>query len=451
MTCDSWAWASRVYDHDKRSAEICRDMTIAGMGFDTERAQEFAGRLRELEASALQKLDHACGYQVPRGKSGGPGTNALQSAFFEKLRAPVFFISDLSRRPSLGVDAMRGYAACARPELREAALAVLEWRRARKIRSTYIEALIVEADGRVHPNWQSYGAVSGRYSCSAPNLMNLPSIRVDPLAKEGGIRSLYLASEGFELVCYDYAQQEMRLAAYCSGDEAMIAACEAADMHARNSASVFGAAFSEEGYLRGARMQEAGEPLDPAFLAQWKTWKGLRNVAKSAGFAICYLAEAQTVYQRIVATGTPVTLRMVEGMLSGMRRKFAAYYAWQDLRLMQCIKQGFTDSPILGRRRWLGHEPSPTECANFPIQGGAADVMAVALPRVLGRLREVSPKIRMVAQVHDSCVFEVPEAAVQDAMSEIRAVAKEPFIISTSGRPLECVLPIDLDHARRWH
>ena len=138
-------------------------------------------------------------------------------------------------------------------------------------------------------------------------------------------------------------------------------------------------------------------------------------------------------------------------MLSKMRTQFAAYYSWQDQRLMQCVRTGYTDSPLLGRRRWLGHEPSATECANFPIQGGAADVMAIALPKVLQRLAAVDPAIRMVAQVHDSCVFEVPDAYVADALSEIRAVAREPFIISTSGRPLSCVLPIDADSAQRWH
>lgn len=417
-------------------------MSVNGFRFDAARATELAESLRTAERTAQLAADSAVGRVIKRTASGGLSTTDLEEAFFRDLGAPVFFRSQLTGKPSLGVDAMRGYAASHAPELRALALAVLGFRRARKLRSTYVEGIEVGSDGRVHPSWLSYGAVSGRFSCQDPGLMQLPRKENDPTyaTHDGGIRSLYTASPGCRLVIFDKKQLEMRVAAYASGDRAMMAACESSDLHAANAEAIFGELFTSipvDG-IPGCKCDNCTQRY------------AIRQMAKSAGFAVCYMAEANTVYQRIVATGQAITLRQVEAMLRKMRRGFAGYYAWQEARLLETIRTGWTDSPILHRKRWLGHEPSPTECANFPIQGGAADIMNGLLPTLEPILAKECGS-RIVAQVHDSAVFDTPERHVNLANRIATDLNLLEQCLSSSGEQLRVVFPIDLDNSERWH
>lgn len=434
---------ANVYATDKRSAILCTRMSQAGFAYDAEQAAELSVRLREAEAAAIARANEAVNRTIRLGKGGGFSTKDLQVAFFKDLKAPVFFRSALTGAPSLGIDAMQGYATSKRIEVRSLALAVLDWRRARKVRVTYIDSVILDSDGRVHPTWLNYGTVSGRFSCQGPNLMNLPRNENDPTIEwstddkkdptrkpvSGGIRTLYRAKPGYVLVCFDASQLEMRMAAYASGDATMIAACESSDLHAANAAIIFGIAFTKS--VGAAR-------------------KALRTLAKSAAFAVCYMAEASTVYARLIAAGVEgVSLVAVEAMLRKLRQEFHAYFSWQARNLLDVVRLGYVESPILGRRRWLGHDPSPTEAANFPIQSGAADLVNERFWHICEALRTASPRTALVAQVHDSGNFEVPESDV----NLVRQVQKDcfcaPALIRSSG--LTATFPIDQEISERWH
>lgn len=423
-----------LYGHDKVSAEICRDMTVAGFAFDTDRAQAMADFLQKQEALVRDRADEAAGFAIRRTSSGGFGDDSLRQAFFGELRAPVYCRSELTGRPSLGVDALRAYAAAHDDRLRDLSLAVLEWRRLRKVRSTYVLGPRPQADGRVRPSWLSSRVVSGRWSCQGPNLMNLPRRDNDPAASMGGVRSLYCAPEGRVLVDFDASQLEMRIAAYASGDEAMIAACESSDLHAANAETIFGAhRFTAEEYASAEGQRKA-------------VLKAVRSMAKNAGFAVCYMASAETVYARLLADGQDVRLRDCEGMLANMRNSFAQYYRWQSDRLLDCIRRGYVETPILGRRRYLGHDPSPTEAANFPIQGGAADLMNIKVPAIVDELRARIPDAFPVAQVHDSCIIECDERDAEDVSAVARSIFEAPVRIG--GR--DASFPIEIDVRQRW-
>jgi len=436
------AWAARVYEIDKRAAGICTLMSVNGFAFDRAAGAELAERLKVAEAAARLAAHEAVGREIASGKSGGFSNKDLARAFFQDLRAPVYFRSDATNAPSIGVDALRAYAACADPRLRALALAVLEWRRARKIRVTYIENVELGDDLRVHPTWLNYGAVSGRFACQGPNLMNLPTQRTDPtivwgrdakgrkVIESGGIRSLYVARPGYVLVGFDAKQLEMRIAAYASQDATMIQACESSDLHAGNAAVIFGDAF-----LNG----------DDA------TRYALRNLAKQSGFAVCYMAEAATVHARIAAAGESVTLRQVEAMLAKLRRAFRGYFQWQDRRLLDVVRTGWVSEPVTGRRRWLGHDPSPTEAANFPIQGGAAGLMNSKLPAIVARLAQELPRVKIVAQVHDAGVFEAPEAQAGHVVRVCNEAFAMPIVLDTPAGPCEAVFPIDIGVEAKWH
>ena len=441
------SWASEIYEVDRKAAEICRDMTITGIAFDRERAGTLAASLLAIEQGVRAQADANAGRPIRRTKGGGfgmTGGDGLEAAFFQWLRAPVYFRSSLTRRPSLGIDALRGYAACADPRLSGLALNVIDWRRARKLRRTYVEGVTIEDDGRVHPGWKNYGAVSGRWSCRKPNLMNLPRRSTDPTAGLGGIRSQYIAhlpgheQDDCTFVIFDMKQLEMRVAAYASGDSAMIAACESKDLHAANAKIIFGSAFEDAAScpLKGSASHVC-ERCD--------LYEKLRTCAKTSGFAVAYLAEAATVFARLIADGLNVTLREVEQMLRRMRREFHAYYEWQERRLYQCIKYGWVDEPVSGRRRWLGHAPEATACANFPIQGGAAAIMNLRVPEVVSALRARRVTARLVAQVHDSCAFECRKDDAPEVSDICRTAMQR--AIRVGDRDAE--FPIDLKVSSR--
>lgn len=427
-----------VYLCDKRSAALCTAMQRSGFAFDVERAASFAETLRGLEAAAVAEAGTAIGREV------NPHSHKdLGRAIFKELGAPVLMRSKLTRRPSLGVDAMRAYAASADERLRRLALAVLDCRRARKIRSTYVERIArdcVAADHRVHPTWMNYGAVSGRWSCQRPNLMNLARPENDPTARKerdssgkerwvDGVRSLYVPRAGYRLVSVDAKQLEMRIAAFASGDESMMQACASSDLHEANALIVFGDEY------RNASDAER---------------KALRTLAKSAGFAVCYMAQAETVHARLIAAGQSIKLRQVQAMLRNMRKKFAGYYAWQERALLDIMRTGYVSTPLIGRRRWLGHNPAPTEAANFPIQGGAADLMNLRMPVIDSEMSFAVPRAVLVAQVHDEIVYEAPEADAERCGELIREVFERPITISSSGRDIVAAFPVDVELGDRW-
>jgi DNA polymerase-1 len=423
----------KVYQADKRAAAICTAMSQRGFAFDVPRSLQMASYLRGRETAALQRAEKAIGRPLKLGKGGGISTNDLQVAFFRDLRAPIYFRSELTGKPSLNVDAMKGYAACAREELRELAVALLQHRSARMTRAVFIEGVKVSPYGRVHPSWLNYGTVSGRFAAQDPNLMNLPKRQVDPTSAEfpGGIRSLYGAAPGYQMLTFDCKQAEMRIAAFASGDPAMMAACAGGDLHDNNATLVFGEAFSSL-------------PPGPAR-------KEIRDMSKNFGFAVAYLAEAETVYARIIAQGGTVKLRAVEAAIRKLRSAFHHYFQWQADRLLLCIRLGYVESPILGRRRWLGHDPLATEAANFPIQSGAADVMNERLPLICDRITQESPMSGLVAQVHDSGNFEVRERDMDRCEAIIRDVMANEIAIASSGEVLRLVMPIDVERSVRWH
>jgi DNA polymerase I-like protein with 3'-5' exonuclease and polymerase domains len=164
------------------------------------------------------------------------------------------------------------------------------------------------------------------------------------------------------------------------------------------------------------------------------------------------MAEAETVFARIVADGKghllPHGIRIVETMLHKLQRGFRTYFAWQEKRLLDCIREGYTNEPITGRRRWLGHDPKPTECANFPIQGGAAGLMNTKLPAMAALVRRRAPQARLIAQVHDYGGFECRLEDADTVEECIKEIAAQPVYLHSSQR--SAIFPIDMKKGERW-
>lgn len=196
-----------VYDSDKVTAALCTRLQEVGFAFDAERAAVLAARLaereKEIEAEACAFIGRAINLLSPI---------QLGDAFFRDFGAPWLFLSDKTGKPSLGVDTLRAFAARSEPNISGLARLVIEYRRCRKVRKTYLENVVRDLgpDGRVHATWLNYGAVSGRFSSQGPNLMNAPRASNDPTITHcregacgkkckcgcdrcGGVRSCYTA------------------------------------------------------------------------------------------------------------------------------------------------------------------------------------------------------------------------------------------------------------------
>lgn len=422
----------RVYESDKQSATLCREMSRNGFAFDEDQAYTMAISLLNREHALLREAAELLGVKEINLLS----PIQLRAAFFDQLGAPVLAVSEETKQPSLNVDTMRAYAASANETLARFAEIVLEYRRLRKCRTTYIEGVHVYPDGRVRATWLTYGTVSGRFSAKQPNLANLPRLSNDPSAHEEckkapkpcgacGIRSLYIAPKGRKLVAFDVSQMEFRVAAYLTNDPNMIQACNELDIHSANAALLFGDHF---------RRLEKGSAQHTRF----------RTLAKSATFAVCYLAEPPTVHARLVADGIQITLREVEAMITQLKKAFRQYYFWQAENLDLTIRRGYVESPILKRKRWLGHAPEPPANANFPIQSGAADVFNLKSAEILRRLKGLDAF--PVAAVYDALYIDCVESEVDEVTRIIKEVWDEPVRLGEH----DVTFKIDLHVGDRW-
>ncbi len=266
--------------------------------------------------------------------------------------------------------------------------AVLAWRRLAKLKSTYVDALPPLVDphsGRIHPTFHQTGAATGRLSSSNPNVQNIP-IRTPEGVR---IREAFVPSEGQLLLSADYSQVELRIVAHYSGDESLIEAfARGEDVHRRTAAEVHG--------------------ISPESVSDEQ-----RAHAKAINFGIIYGSSAFGIANQlgIAQAEAQQTIDRYFARYRGVRR-------FLDETVEQARAQGFVRT-LLGRRRYLPdlgsrnralRQAAERMAVNTVIQGTEADLIKQAMVDVAAALREAGLAARMILQVHDELVFEVPEA-----------------------------------------
>jgi DNA polymerase-1 len=343
---------------------------------------EFGAELARLEAEIYADVGHAFNLGSPK---------QLEQVLFYELNLPK------------GKRTKTGYStdATVLEELRAAHPAVgklLDWRLYAKLRSTYVQALpgLLAADGRLHTTFHQAVAATGRLSSSDPNLQNIP-IRTD-LGRR--IRRAFVAGDpDLVLVSADYSQIELRILAHVSGDEGLRAAfAEGLDIHRDSAARV----------LR----------KDPADVTADE-----RSMAKMVNFGIAY---GMSDYG--LATRASIPREEARAFID---RYFATYsgISYYMLHIKETARaQGYV-STLLGRRREIPELRSGNRslvaagermAINMPIQGTAADIMKIAMIRVAGRLRAEGFRARLLLQVHDELLLEVPRDEVDRLIPAVR-------------------------------
>ncbi|MGZ8284857.1 MAG: DNA polymerase I [Allosphingosinicella sp.] len=299
---------------------------------------------------------------------------------------------------------------------------VLEWRQLSKLKSTYTDALqqqINKETGRVHTSYSLSGAQTGRLSSTDPNLQNIP-IRTEIGRR---IRDAFVAEPGYVMLAADYSQIELRLAAHMADVPQLKAAfAEGADIHSLTAQELFG-----------------------------EVNRDTRASAKTINFAILYGISRWGLAGRL-----SITADEAQAMIDRYFERFPGIRDYIHSTLEGVRETGFTTT-LFGRkthfpmiRSKTQHERQGAERAavNAPIQGTSADIIKRAMVRMCPALEQAGlGKVRMLMQVHDELVFEVPEGEVERAGAVIRRVmerAAEPAIT------LSVPLGVDIGTGPNW-
>ena len=368
-------------------------------------SEDFAGRLVELERSCHELAGRPFLVSSPK---------QLAEVLFDELGLPVVKRTKTARSTDQAV-LERLSAAHPLPAT------VLDCRQVAKLKSTYLDTLprmLNPRTGRLHTSFKQLGAATGRLSSADPNLQNIP-IRRDEGRR---IREAFVAAPGHTLLSADYSQIELRVLAHLAAEPGLIQAFrEGADIHSRTAAELFG--------------------LLPVLVQPEQ-----RRAAKAINFGILYGMSA-------------FRLAREQRLSQGEARAFIDTYfdryprirTWIDSNIEAARGRGYTLT-LLGRRRYIpalndrnGNRRAAAErvATNTPIQGSAADIIKLAMLR-LQRLEDAGRlRARMLLQVHDELIFEVPNDSVQEAREQIRAEME-------AAVALEVPLVVDVGVGRSW-
>jgi DNA polymerase-1 len=405
---------TRVYERvDKPLVPVIARMERRGIRVDRDYLAKLSSEFsRDIQALEEKIYEAACGPftigspqqlgDVLYGRLGLKGGRKGKSGHYSTD------VNELERLAAEGVD-------CAR--------LVLEWRQLTKLRSTYTDALqavINPETGRVHTSFSLTGAQTGRLSSNDPNLQNIP-IRTEVGRK---IRDAFVADPGHVLLSADYSQIELRLAAHMADVPQLKEAFqEGQDVHAITAQEVFGVLDRET-----------------------------RNKAKTINFAILYGVSSWGLASRM---GLPKD----EGkaIIDRYFERFPGIRAYIHSTLAFAREHGFTQT-LFGRKTHFEpniRSPNPSirggaerAAINAPIQGTSADLIKRAMTRMDSALTDAGlGDVKMLLQVHDELVFEVPEGREQAAADVIKRVmgnAAEP------GQKLDVPLDVEVGWGPNW-
>jgi len=395
---------------EMRLLYVLSDMERNGVKVDVamlqKQSQELAERMQAVEIEAQQLAGEPFNMASPK---------QIQAILFDQQQLPV-----LAKTP-------KGAPSTAEPVLQELALdyplprLILEHRSLSKLKSTYTDKLPGQVNlqtGRVHTSYHQAVAATGRLSSSDPNLQNIP-VRS---AEGRRIRQAFIAEAGYEMLAADYSQIELRIMAHLSADEGLVQAfARGEDIHRATAAEVF-----------------ATTP-DQVSSDQ-------RRSAKAINFGLIYGMSAFGLARQL-------------GIERGQAQRYVDLYfqrypgvkAYMESTRELARQQGYVET-LFGRRLYLPdikarnaqrRQAAERTAINAPMQGTAADIIKKAMLSVYAWINSQPIDIKMIMQVHDELVFEVPVADLQSVRGEISSRME-------SAAELSVPLVVDIGSGGNW-
>lgn len=299
---------------------------------------------------------------------------------------------------------------------------VIDYRQFSKLKSTYVEALpsLVDPDtGRIHTSFNQTVTATGRLSSSDPNLQNIP-IRTEIGRK---IRQAFIApGDNQMLVGADYSQIELRVMAHLSQDPGLLAAfSHDEDIHTTTAAQVFN--------------KEASQVTSE-----------MRRIAKVVNFGVIY---GMSDYGLEQATG--LSRQEASDFINSYFEKYSGIKDYLDSTKKQAVEKGYVQT-VLGRRRYVPEinssnyqvrQAAERMAINMPVQGTAADIIKLAMIKIQNEMNLKNLKSKMMLQVHDELLFEVPQEEVEEIKQLVQTIMPTAMEFSVP-------LKVDIKTGRNW-
>ncbi|HRW09410.1 MAG TPA: DNA polymerase I [Caldilineaceae bacterium] len=402
---------------------VLTDMELAGVKLDldylADMSTRLTDRLQELETDLFAIVGHEFNLR---------STQQLSQVLFDEMNFPTKGLSktkggQISTAVS-ELEKLANMTSQLSAEQQRVITILFEQRQLEKLRGTYVDALpaLVNPDtSRVHTSFNQTGAVTGRMSSSNPNLQNIP-IRTD-LGRE--IRRAFVAPEGWSLVAADYSQVELRILAHVAKEEILIDAFRNdQDIHATTASKLFHVTIDE-------------------------VTREQRGLAKTINFATIYGSSAFGISNR-----TDMDPKEAQHFLDQYFVTYPRIKEYIDQTTQKLLAEGYVET-LMGRKRFfpeLQNNRLPYNqrmaieraAINAPIQGTAADIMKVAMIRLHAALVKGNYRARMLLQVHDELVLEVPE-------EECDAVTKLICDVMENAYQLDVPLRVDVEAGPNWY
>ncbi len=385
-------------------------METTGVKVDSKQleqmGEDLVGRLKELEAKIHSLAGEEFNINSPK---------QLGEILFEKLELPP--IKKTKTGYSTSADVLEKLAG------KHAIIDhILLYRQLGKLNSTYIEGLlkVVDQSGKIHTRYNQALTQTGRLSSTDPNLQNIP-IRLD----EGRtIRKAFIPSEkGWKMVAADYSQIELRVLAHISGDENLIEAFQKEmDIHTKTAMDVF-------------------------HVSEDEVTANMRRSAKAVNFGIVYGISDYGLSQSL-----GITRKEAAHFIERYFESYPKVKAYMDNIIEEGREKGYVET-LLHRRRYLPDLTSSNfnkrsfaerMAMNTPIQGTAADIIKKAMVDMAEQIDEQKLQTRMLLQVHDELIFEVPKEELDVLMKLVPNVMEK-------AMPLDVPLKVDISYGESWY
>ena len=370
-----------------------------------EMSRDLNEQLAQIEADLYRDIGHTVNINSPKqlsdllfGELGLPKTRRTKSGFSTDANA---------------LEMLKG--------LHPVVDGILEYRQVAKLKSTYVDALpemVNRQTGRIHTSYHQTGSATGRISSSDPNLQNIP-VRTEQGRQ---VRRAFVADAGCRLLSADYSQIELRVLAHLSQDESLLDAFRRGeDIHAATASQMFGA------------------PLNQVDAEQ-------RRIAKVLNFGVIYGLGPHGISQQ-----TGFSREEGRNFIETYLARYPGINGYLESVKEQTRRTMYAET-MLGRRRYLPDIQAEKHVAraaaermaiNMPIQGTAADIMKKAMINVQGRMAQEGMRSRMILQVHDELVFEVPE----EEMAAMTALATDEM---PAALDLSVTLKVDVKSGYSW-
>lgn len=390
---------------------VLSDMEQEGISLDVPAMEEYAevlkNELEQLESSIKTLAGEDFNVSSPK---------QLGEILFDKLK-----ITDKAKKTKTGQYQTNEETLQKLAGKHDIIAPILEYRQLKKLKSTYVDVLptlVNENTGKIHTSFNQAVAATGRLSSNNPNLQNIPI----KTAKGREVRKAFVASPGNRILAADYSQVELRIMAEISKDEGMLEAfSQGQDIHSATAAKVFNVPLNE-------------------------VTKEMRGKAKMVNFGIIYGISAFGLAQRL-----GISRKESAEIIKQYFMKYPGVQTYMDEVVAKAKENGYVET-IMNRKRYLKDINSTNamvrsyaerNAINAPIQGSAADVIKLAMINIQKALQEKQLESKMILQVHDELLFDVPKQEEEI----IQKIVKEKM---ENAVKMSVPLQVDMNFGDSW-